>query len=176
MSVATLRAALPDFAKDLRLNLGSVTASTHLTEQQLWGAVLASAIASRGRTVVAEIDEEARERLSPAAYQAAKTAAALMAMNNIYYRALHQLEDDEYDRMRSGLRMNALGNPGVEKVDLELWSLAVSAVNGCGRCLQAHEHELRSRGVTREQIQDAIRIGAVVHAVAVTVEAEEFSP
>jgi alkyl hydroperoxide reductase subunit D len=176
MSVETLRAALPEYAKDLRLNLGSVTSQTQLTEQRLWGTVLTAALASRGRTVIAELDAQVREHLSPEAYRAARTAAALMAMNNVYYRSLHLLEDEEYDRMRAGLRMNAIANPGVDKVDFELWSLAASAVNGCGRCLQAHEHELRGRGVTREVIQDALRVASVVHAVAVTLEAEEFTP
>ncbi|OHV36631.1 MULTISPECIES: carboxymuconolactone decarboxylase family protein [Pseudofrankia] len=176
MSVETLRAALPEYAKDLRLNLGSVTSQTQLTERQLWGTVLTAALASRGRTVIAELDAQVREHLSPEAYRAARTAAALMAMNNVYYRSLHLLEDEEYDRMRAGLRMNAIANPGVDKVDFELWSLAASAVNGCGRCLQAHEHELRGRGVTREVVQDALRIASVVHAVAVTLEAEEFTP
>ncbi|MBL7496451.1 carboxymuconolactone decarboxylase family protein [Frankia sp. CNm7] len=176
MSVEALRAALPEYAKDLRLNLGSVTSQSHLTEQQLWGTVLTAALASRGRAAIAELEPEARAHLSAQAYRAAKTAAALMAMNNIYYRSLHLLEDAEYDRMRAGLRMNAIANPGVEKVDFELWSLAASAVNGCGRCLQAHEHELRGREVSREVIQDAIRIASVVHAVAVTLESEELIP
>jgi alkyl hydroperoxide reductase subunit D len=175
MSVARLRELLPAYAKDLRLNLGSVTSQSQLSEQQLWGAVLASAIASRGRTTLVELESEALEHLSTEAADAARTAAALMSMNNVYYRTLHLLEDEEYSRLRAGLRMNAIANPGVDKVDFELWSVAVSAVNGCGRCLTAHEHELRGRGVPREVIQDAIRVASVVHAVAVTVEAAETS-
>lgn len=173
MAVARLRELLPDHAKDLRLNLGSVTSQSQLSEQQLWGVVLASAIASRGRTTLVELEAEALEHLTPTAADAARTAAALMAMNNVYYRTLHLLEDDEYAKLRAGLRMNAIANPGVDKVDFELWSLAVSAVNGCGRCLTAHERELRGRGVAREVIQDAIRVASVVHAVAVTLEAVE---
>ncbi|MBX6388266.1 MAG: carboxymuconolactone decarboxylase family protein [Frankia sp.] len=176
MSVETLRAALPDYAKDLRLNLGSVISQSRLGEQRLWGTVLVAVIASRGRTALAELEPEAREHLGDEAYRAAQAAAAIMAMNNVYYRSLHLLEDDEYDRMRAGLRMNVLANPGVDRSDFELWSLAASAVNGCGRCLQAHEHELRSRGVSREEIQDAIRVASVIHAVAVTIEAEESVP
>ena len=176
MGVAELRERLPEYARDLRLNLGTVTSQSNLSEQQLWGTVLAAAIASRGRTTQVELEAEALEHLSPEAARAARTAAALMAMNNVYYRTLHLLGDREYSRMRAGLRMNAIANPGVDKVDFELWSLAVSAVNGCGQCLAAHEHELRQRGVSREVIQDAIRVAAVVHAVAVTIEAQENVP
>src|SRR6185369_549243 len=125
MSVARLRELLPAYAKDLRLNLGSVTSQSQLSEQQLWGAVLASAIASRGRTTLVELESEALEHLSTEAADAARTAAALMSMNNVYYRTLHLLEDEEYSRLRAGLRMNAIANPGVDKVDFELWSVAV---------------------------------------------------
>ena len=93
-------------------------------------------------------------------------------MNNVYYRFVHLVGHDDYRTMPARLRMNALARPGVEKADFELWSLAVSAVNGCGMCLESHEQVLRDHGVAREAIQAAVRVAAVVHAVAVTLEAE----
>ena len=110
--------------------------------------------------------------MDSAAYKAAKAAAAIMGMNNVYYRFLHLVEDEEYSRLPAKLRMNVIANPGAPKEDFELWSLAVSAVNGCGKCITAHEKVLRDAGVSREQIQAAVRIAAVVHAVAVTIEGE----
>jgi alkyl hydroperoxide reductase subunit D len=172
MSLDALKTALPEYAKDLRLNLGSVTGRSELTEQQLWGTVLATAIASRSRRVLAELDPEARERLAPEAYTAARAAAAIMAMNNVFYRARHLLSDPQYGTLRAGLRMNVIAEPGVAKADFELWSLAVSAVNGCGQCLDSHERVLRTAGITRETVQEAVKIAAVVQAVAVTLDAE----
>jgi alkyl hydroperoxide reductase subunit D len=172
MALDELKAALPDYAKDLKLNLGSVVGNSSLPAQQLWGAVLACAIASRSERVLAELEPQAKAELSPEAYTAAKSAAAIMAMNNVYYRTLHLLSDKEYGTLRAGLRMNVIGNPGVEKVDYELWCLAVSAVNGCGQCLDSHEQVLRKAGVDRETVHAAIRIAAVVQAVGVTLEAE----
>jgi alkyl hydroperoxide reductase subunit D len=93
-------------------------------------------------------------------------------MNNIYYRFVHLIEADEYAKLSAKLRMNVMVNPGTARENFELWSLAVSAVNGCGKCLVAHERVLREAGVTAEQIQAAVRIASVVHAVAVTLEAE----
>ena len=93
-----------------------------------------------------------------------------MAMNNIYYRFLHLVEDDEYQAMPARLRMNILANPGIDKLDFELLSLAVSAINGCGLCISAHEKKLRAHGFTREMIQSAVRIAATVHAVAGVLE------
>lgn len=172
MALDELKAALPDYAKDLKLNLGSVIGNADLPQQQLWGTVLSVAIASRSERVLAELEPEAKANLSPEAYTAAKSAAAIMAMNNVYYRTLHLLSDKEYSSLRAGLRMNVIGNPGVDKVDYELWCLAVSAVNGCGQCLDSHEQVLRKAGVERETVQAAIRIAAVVQAVGVTLEAE----
>jgi alkyl hydroperoxide reductase subunit D len=174
MSLDALKEALPEYAKDLKLNLGSVIGNSTLPEQQLWGTVLVSAIATRAAFTLTELDAEAREHLSAEAYTAAKAAAAVMAMNNIYYRTRHLLSDHEYANLRAGLRMNVIGNPGVEKADFELWSFAVSAINGCGACLDSHEKVLREAGMSRETIQEAFKIASVVHAVGVTLESEQL--
>jgi alkyl hydroperoxide reductase subunit D len=89
-------------------------------------------------------------------------------MNNVYYRFLHLVNDEEYARMPARLRMNVIGSPGVPKEDFELYSLAVSAINGCGLCVENHEKALRKAGVDREAIQSAVRIAAVVRAAAAT--------
>ncbi|MBU0723641.1 MAG: carboxymuconolactone decarboxylase family protein [Alphaproteobacteria bacterium] len=172
MSIETLKSALPDYARDLKLNLSSLAGEETLTAQQLWGSFVASAIASRNPLVIEAIETEAKAHLSAEALTAARAAAAIMAMNNIYYRFVHLSSNQEYHTMPARLRMNVIGKPGVDKVDFELWSLAVSAINGCGMCIDAHEHELRKGGLKSEAIQAAIRIAAVVHAVAVTLEGD----
>lgn len=172
MALDDLKSAIPDYAKDLKLNLGSVIGNSDLPQQQLWGTVLACAIATRSPIVLRALEPEAKTSLSPEAYTAAKSAAAIMAMNNVYYRTRHLLSDPEYGNLRAGLRMNVIGNPGVEKVDFELWSLAVSAINGCGMCLDSHEQVLRKAGVSRETIQEAFKIAAVLQAVGATLDAE----
>jgi alkyl hydroperoxide reductase subunit D len=171
MSVEALKEALPAYAKDLRLNLGSVAGTSTLPTQQLWGCVLAVAVAAGSPRVLAELAPVAQERLGPQAYQAALSAAAVMAMNNVYYRGVHLIGDEAYAALPARLRMSAIGSPGVDKVDFELWCLAVSAVNGCGRCLESHERELRGKGATRETVQEALRIAAVVTAVGATLDA-----
>lgn len=170
--IENLKNAIPAYAKDLKLNLSSVAADTTLTPQQTWGGLLAAALASRNTTVIAAISAEAARVLTPQAFDAAKTAAAIMAMNNIYYRFVHLVSEAEYGTLPARLRMNALANPGVDKADFELWSLIVSAVNGCGLCIDSHEKVLRKAGVGTAQVQQAVRIAAVVHAVAVTLESE----
>jgi len=172
VSVDALKSALPDYAKDTKLNLGSVTTTSQLTEQQLWGTVLATALACRNELVIRELAEEAADNLSAEAFTAAKSAASIMAMNNVYYRATHLIGDETYATLPARLRMSVIGKPGVDKVDFELWCLAVSAINGCGRCLESHEKVLRESGMSRELVQEALRIAAVVHAAAATLEAE----
>ena len=173
MSIEALKESLPEYAKDLKLNLGNVLSAPALTPQQAWGTALASALASRNSYVIRMIETEARPHLSTEALRAAKAAASIMGMNNIYYRFIHLVDDADYGRMPANLRMTIIGNPGVEKQDFELWSLAVSAINGCGMCIHSHEKTLVQHNVGKDAIQAAIRIAAVVHGVAATLEAEE---
>ena len=173
MSLDALREVLPDYAKDLSLNLSSLVSETVLNDQQKWGCFLASAHAVGERQTVSAIEAAAQSAgLSEEAQRAAKAAAAIMGMNNVYYRSLHLLSNPEYRTLPARLRMNVLANPGVEKADFELWSMAVSAINGCGMCLDSHEAELRKHGVPNTQIQAALRIAAVVNAVSRVMQAE----
>ena len=171
-----IRDAIPDYARDLKLNLGTVLAPTGapgLNEKQIWGVAVASAIASRNVGFAKQIEALAAGKLDEAYLNASKAAAAIMGMNNIYYRFLHLVEDPEYAQMPAWLRMNVIGNPGIDKLDFELLSLAVSAVNGCGMCIVAHEKQLRKHEVSREAIQSAVRIAATIHAVARVLERTE---
>lgn len=171
MSIDALRDALPAYAKDLSLNLSSLANETLLSDQQKWGCMLASAYAVGQGRVIRELEDGAQ--ISPEAKTAAKAAAAIMGMNNVYYRALHLMKNSEYRTMPAKLRMNIIANPGVDKTDFELWCTAVSAVNGCGMCLDAHEDELRKRAVSSQVIQATLRIAAVVNAVSRVIQAEE---
>ena len=173
MSIDTLRELLPAYAKDLSLNLSTLAGETTLNDQQKWGTFLASAYAVGQPDVVRQINLAAEAfGLSQEAATAARSAAAIMGMNNVYYRSLHLLSNHEYRTLPARLRMNVIANPGVDKADFELWSLAVSAINGCGMCLDSHEAELRKHGVGAPQIQTAMRIAAVVNAVSRVIAAE----
>lgn len=169
MSVQNLRSELQDYAKDIKLNLGSVLeeeGAPDLTLTQIHGIALASAYATKHTKVIEAIAAETAETLSDADIHAAKAAATVMGMNNVYYRFVHLVSDKEFAGMPAKLRMNVIGNPGVDKVDFELYSLAVSAINGCGMCIDAHVNEVAKAGVSKTGIQSAIRIAAVVNATA----------
>lgn len=172
MTIDELKALIPDHAKDLRLNIGSVLTSTALTKQQVWGAALACAYACGEPRTLRALSAAAAEHLSPEAATAAKAAASIMGMNNVYYRYLHLSGTADLKTMPARLRMQVIGNPGVDKLDFELWSLAVSAINGCGMCIESHEHEVYQKGASKEGVQDTVRIAAVVHAVAAVLTAE----
>ncbi|MGN6819356.1 MAG: carboxymuconolactone decarboxylase family protein [Sphingomonas sp.] len=166
MSLKEFAQALPDFAKDIRLNVGSLLNETSLGDQRKYGLVLACAHASGHKPLVEAAEAEVAGKLSPEAANAARAAAAVMAMNNVYYRFTHLAGNKEYANMPAKLRMNVIGAPGIEKDDFELFSLAISAMNGCGLCIDAHENVLKKAGVTAQAIQDAVRWAAVMKAVA----------
>lgn len=173
VTLESIRDALPGYARDLQLNLGSVLTvpgAPGLTERQIWSVALAAASASRNPGFTRDLQSLATKHLDAAHVSAAHAAAAVMAMNNVYYRFLHLVEDEEYGKLPARLRMSVVGNPGIAKADFELLSLAVSAINGCGACVASHERQLRQHGLTREAVQSAVRIAAVVHAVARALE------
>lgn len=172
MSIDNLKSALPEYAKDQKLNIGTLARSTELNEEQLWGCFVAAAAATKNETVISEIVDEAKEHLSEEALNSAFGAATVMAMNNVAYRSKHMLGDD-YANVKFGLRMNIISKPGVEKVNFELWSITVSAMNGCEACLTAHAKVVQDEGMTKEQVWEAVKIGAVVNAVAQAVQIED---
>jgi alkyl hydroperoxide reductase subunit D len=166
MSLKAFADALPDYAKDLRLNLGSLLSDQTLGDQRKYGLLLSCAHGSGYKPIVDATEAEVAEKLSPEAANAARAAAAIMAMNNVYYRFVHLASNKEYATLPAKLRMNVIGSPGIDKVDFELFSLAVSAMNGCGMCIDSHEKVLKQHGVAADIIQTAARIGAVIKAVA----------
>ncbi len=173
MDLDAIKAALPSYAKDLRLNLESVLSeggAPGLTGKQIRAVALASAIAARHVPLTRAIETFAAEQLDVAERDGVRSAAAMMGMTNVYYRFTHLVANKEYETLRASLRMNVMANPGIEKVAFEAASLAVSAVNGCGMCLDSHERTLRKHDVSAQGVQSIVRIASVIHAVAVTLE------
>jgi alkyl hydroperoxide reductase subunit D len=173
MTLEQLRKEIPEYAKDLKLNLSSAMRQTELTERQLWGTAVACALASHNSRLYAAVLNDAAGHLDETALNAAKSAAALMGMNNIYYRFVHLASNENYASMRTGLRMNAIRTHGVSQDDFELWSLAVSAINGCGSCIDSHERVVREKGMSETAVQAAVHIASILHAVAGVLDAEQ---
>jgi alkyl hydroperoxide reductase subunit D len=176
MELERLLEVCPDYAKDIKLNMGSVLRQPELTEQQTWGTAVCSAVAARNPRVLDTILAEASQHLNEQAMFAAKAAAALMGMNNIFYRFRHLSGNEKYSTMPARLRMQTIRTHGSDPVDFELWCLAVSAINGCGACVASHENVLREKGVTEETILAAVRIASTVHALAAVMDAESVAP
>ncbi len=163
----TLLASLPEHVKDLKLNLQSVLGETSLSPAQQWGTALACAAASRQSGLLTAIEVETRARVGDAVAEDALAAAALLGMNNIFYRFRHMIGREDYERIPARLRMNRLARPATSKLDFELFALAVSAINGCEACVKAHEKTVVDGGLSEQQVVDAIRIAATLHGVAV---------
>lgn len=170
MSLQVIKDVLKDYAKDQRLNIESILSSEGapgLSEEQIIGIFLASAYATKVPAVIEFAEGIAREKISSLEIEGVKAATTVMGMNNVYYRFLHLLEGhDDIKKMPAKLRMNILAKPGIEKVNFELYSLAVSAINACGMCITAHVHEIEKAGVSAEGIQSTVRIASVTNAVA----------
>jgi alkyl hydroperoxide reductase subunit D len=166
MSLKQFADALPDYAKDIRLNLGSILSDQLIGEERKNALLLACAHGSGYKPLVEAAEAEVAGKLAGEVANAARGAAALMAMNNVYYRFVHLVANPEYGKMPARLRMNFIGSHGIAKEEFELMSLAVSAMNGCGMCIDSHERILLEHGVKPEAIQTAVRIAAMMKALA----------
>jgi alkyl hydroperoxide reductase subunit D len=99
-----------------------------------------------------------------------------MAMNNVYYRFRHLVGKQAYQQRPARLRMNRMIKPAGSQLDFELYSLAVSAINGCGTCMESHEKVVTEGGLGEDQVHDAVRIAATVHAAAVALDELDDTP
>ncbi len=170
-TIEAILETLPDYAKDLRLNWSALVNATELNDSQKWGSFVAAAFGARNPQLLAAVEAEATAHVSPEVITAAKGAAAIMGMNNIYYRFQHLSTNEKYSTLPARLRMNIMRTHGGDPTDFELWSLVVSAINGCGKCVSAHEKVLLEKGVTEELILAGVRIAAVVHGTAAALDA-----
>jgi len=162
--------SLPDAARDLKLNLTTLLNESALSPAQRWATALSSAYAARNPQLRDAVLAAAKDQLDDAAIDDSKAAAALMGMNNVFYRFKHFMGEGPYEKKPAKLRMNRIAKPAGPKADFELYCLAVSAINGCEVCVKSHEAAVLKAGMTEDHVWDAVRIGAVVHAIAVALE------
>jgi alkyl hydroperoxide reductase subunit D len=169
-AVEALAAEIVEPARDIKLNLQAVLAPGSLTPEQRWGVAIACAVASRNVRLQVAVIADARKEVGPAVVEDAIAAAAIMGMNNVFYRFRHMIGKPSYGDRPARLRMNRLVKPSGHKVDFELYALAASAVGGCESCMRSHERVIVEGGLTEEQVHDAVRIAATIHGAAIALE------
>ena len=175
IEIEKLREQMPEAAKDIKLNLQTVFQSTTLTPAQIWGTAFSAAIVARNEDLTKAIYSDLQGKVDGAVIEDAKAAAALMSMNNVYYRFRHMIGKESYSTKPARLRMNWIAKPQSNKVDFELFCLAVSAINGCEACVRSHEQVVIDGGLSEDQVHDAVRIASTINAAAVSLEMNYFS-
>jgi alkyl hydroperoxide reductase subunit D len=167
--LTTIKNAIPDWAKDIRLNLDGTIARSSLKPEDAIGVALAAAFAVRSPTLIAAF----KSGLSEADATGVLTAAALMGMNNVYYPFAEMAEDKQLETLPARLRMNAYAtHGGIEQNRFELFALSASIIGKCHFCIKSHYENLKKAGFTSEQLQDTRRIASVVNAAAQVLTAE----
>lgn len=163
--LSDIKNAIPDYAKDIRLNLDATVSRSSLEGNDAIGVALAAAFAAKATKVVHAI-REARA-LSPEEENAALTAASLMGMNNAWYPFVEMADDKDLSTQRAELRMNAYANHGgLDKRRFEMYALAASVVGKCHFCIQSHYALLKAEGMSTLQLRDVGRIAATINAVS----------
>jgi alkyl hydroperoxide reductase subunit D len=166
----SIKALIPDYAKDIRLNIDGTIARSSLEGNDAVGVALAAAFAAKSRKIIDII--QASGALSAEETHAALTASALMGMNNIWYPYLEMADDADLKTQPAQLRMNAYAtNGGVDKRRFELYALAASIVGKCHFCVKSHFELLKKEGMSSTQLRDVGRIAAVINAAAQVIAA-----
>lgn len=168
MSIDNIKSAVPDYAKDLRINIGNVLNeenSPDLTKKQIFGIALSAALALKNTFLIKNIQSADEQLFSEQELNGIKTAVSLMGMNNIYYRTLHLTEDNSLSKRPAGLRMTMMNSHGLPQKDFEMYSLAVSCLSGCGVCIKSHSEKLKNEGLSLSAIQSIIKISAVIQGI-----------
>ena len=143
MGVDDIRTAVPEYARDLRLNLGSVMSGSNLERAMAWGSARTAALVSKNAQVIQHVAEDAQVHLDETQMKGAKSAAAMMSMTNVWYKFTDLVTNDEVKKQPPKLRMNAmLNHGGVDHALYEAWSPSASVVNACGVCVNAHSSQL----------------------------------
>jgi alkyl hydroperoxide reductase subunit D len=177
MNINMIKDQMKDYARDTKLNLSSILTpegAMGLTPAQIYGIALACAYSLKSSSLAQALKEEAGEAIQEVTIEAAKGAATIMSMNNVYYRFTHLVQEPEFSKMPAKLRMNIIGKPGIDKKDFELMSLAVSTLSGCGKCIESHTEELKKQGLSLESIQSSVRIAAVMSATVTAMSIESL--
>ena len=160
--IEAIKSAMPDYAKDTKLNIDAVLLRSTLDADIAMGcAVSALAATGNGKLLSLILSD------LPADAEPAMTAASLMAQNNVWYPYVEMAEDEALKGLPAQLRMNAIVNHGGTTKDrFEAYSLAASIVGKCHFCVKAHYDTLKKEGYTVEQLRDIGRIAAVMNSVA----------
>ena len=173
MSLENIKQALPDYAKDLRINLENLFNPENLaglSEKQSYGSALSVAYAVKNAFLIENLLEAAQNTLTDEDKTGIKTAVSLMGMNNVYYRSIHLAEDPELSKRPAGLRMMMMQKHGLSQIDFEIYSLAVSCLSGCGLCIKSHSAHLKKEGLSVSGIQSVIKIAAVIQGINQSLE------
>jgi alkyl hydroperoxide reductase subunit D len=163
--VDQVKESIPDHSKDIKLNLDAVMNRSGLDEVDAHACAFAAAVAAGNGDLAFEISMNG-PLMGTDEREAAKTAASLMGMNNIYYPFVEMTEDADLKGLPPGLRMNAYANHGgVSKKKFEMYALAASIVGKCHFCVKNHYDVLKKEGMTVTELQAVGKIAAVINAI-----------
>ncbi len=168
MSINSLLKRIPEYAQDIKQNLSAIFSAPlqGLTQEQLCGIALAACYSIKHEHLLNNIRAEAKIYLEDNHFEAAKSAAIIMSMNNIYYAFTQAVENEEIKQLPSALQMDVINNSGIDQTDFEMYMLGVSILNSCDYCINVHTRKLLKKGIELAAINNIGRIVSVLKAVS----------
>jgi len=164
-SLSLLEKGNSRYVRDLKLNFTSTLTSSHLSEKECALLALSIAVNNNNAVLINFLEKHATDKGATVEEIAeAAGCASLLALNNVFYRFRHFTGKEKYTQIPARVRMQLMSSPVTGKEFFELMSIAVSAVNGCEMCVNAHEKSILALGSTEERVFDAVRIASIITA------------
>ncbi|HEX3074488.1 MAG TPA: carboxymuconolactone decarboxylase family protein [Ignavibacteriales bacterium] len=158
------------YLKDLKINLKNALGSENLTPKEANLIALAISVNEKNKELIQNFTKGAQEQgATDAEIAETHACASLLAVNNVFYRFRHFMQKDSYNNMPAGIKMNIMLSPVLGKEFFELMSLAVSAVNGCEKCVTSHEASVRNMGSSEARIFDAVKLASIIRGLSIAV-------
>ena len=166
MNITEILVSSPEYAKDIKLNYSKILNENILEKKLLYGIILISSLATKDNSLKEAALEEVKEFIDDDYMNDIYGAYSLMAMNSIYYRFTHLATEFDYSSMPANLRMQFMTKHKMESTDFEMLCLAVAAIIGCGKCINAHDAVLRNNNISSQSIQTVVRVAAIINAIS----------
>ena len=167
MTIDDLKNGVPEFAKDIKLNLSSLIINSEYEEELVYGCAYASSLAIGNKKISDVFEQECSERFGLEFIKSVKATVVIMTLNNVWYKYRDSMPTTEMKMAPQKMRVNAMANhAGLEKILFESLSLCISAINGCTFCVKAHSDLLLDNGKTKEYIFNIGRIASVITSLS----------
>mgnify|MGYP001238141314 CR=1 FL=1 len=166
-TIKDLKNAIPEFAKDIKLNFSSLIMNSDYDEELVYGCAYASTLTIGNDEIIKVFHNECEKRFGLKFIESIKSTVIIMTLNNQWYKYRDSMPTAEMKIASQKMRVNIMATgAGLDKTLFESISLCISAINGCSFCVKAHSNLLLDNKMNKEYVLNIGRISSVISAIS----------